>query len=140
MELIAEVNGIRVYDDFAHHPTAIATTLEGLRARVGGTRIVAVIEPRSNTMRLGTHRQKLAPAVAAADEVIWYQPPGLDWSLDDVIAASPAPAYIYDSIDKIVADLTHKLGGGEQVVIMSNGGFGGVHQKLAASLRARWQD
>ncbi|MET0379710.1 MAG: UDP-N-acetylmuramate:L-alanyl-gamma-D-glutamyl-meso-diaminopimelate ligase [Spongiibacteraceae bacterium] len=140
MELIAEVNGIRVYDDFAHHPTAIATTLEGLRARVGNTRVIAVIEPRSNTMRLGTHRQKLAPSIAAADEVIWYQPPGLDWSLDDVIATSPAPARIYDNIDAIVADLTHQLSGGEQVVIMSNGGFGGIHQKLAASLRARWQD
>ena len=144
MELIAEINGIRVYDDFAHHPTAIATTLEGLRARVGaageGKRIVAVIEPRSNTMRLGTHRQQLAPSVAAADEVIWYQPPGLDWSLDDVIAASAVPATIYDNIDTIVADLTAKLSGGEQVLIMSNGGFGGIHQKLAASLRARWQE
>src|SRR5690606_21464815 len=72
MELIADVHNIRVYDDFAHHPTAIATTLEGLRAKVGGAKIIAVIEPRSNTMRLGTHRQKLAPSTAAADRVIWY--------------------------------------------------------------------
>src|SRR5690606_37786710 len=88
MEVVCRVNGITVYDDFAHHPTAIAATLEGLRARVGGGRIVAVIEPRSNTMRLGTHLQQLAPATAAADEVIWYQPPGLDWPLEAVVAAS----------------------------------------------------
>jgi UDP-N-acetylmuramate: L-alanyl-gamma-D-glutamyl-meso-diaminopimelate ligase len=139
MELIADVHGIRVFDDFAHHPTAIATTLEGLRANVGAAKIIAVIEPRSNTMRLGTHRQKLAPSTVAADRVIWYQPPGLDWSLADVIADSKIPAQQYDSIDAIVADLTRELGGGEQVVIMSNGGFGGIHQKLAASLRARWE-
>jgi UDP-N-acetylmuramate: L-alanyl-gamma-D-glutamyl-meso-diaminopimelate ligase len=138
MELIADINGIRVYDDFAHHPTAIATTLDGVRARVGKARVVAVIEPRSNTMRLGTHREQLAPSIAAADEVIWYQPPGLDWSLDDVIAASPVPARVADNIESIVADLTAQLSGGEQVVIMSNGGFGGIHHKLAASLRARW--
>ena len=140
MELVADVHDIRIYDDFAHHPTAIATTLDGLRAKVGGAKIIAVIEPRSNTMRLGTHRQKLAPSTAAADRVIWYQPPGLDWSLSDVIADSQIPAQQYDSVDAIVADLTRDLSGGEQVVIMSNGGFGGIHQKLAASLRARWQE
>lgn len=138
MELIAEVNGIQVYDDFAHHPTAIATTLEGLRAKVGSAPIVAIIEPRSNTMRLGVHLHKLAPATAAADRVIWYQPPGLDWSLNDVVANSATPARLCDNIDTLVADLTASLRGGEHVVIMSNGGFGGIHHKLAASLRARW--
>lgn len=138
MELIAETHDIRVYDDFAHHPTAIATTLEGLRAKVGDAPIIAVIEPRSNTMRLGVHLQKLAPSTAAADRVLWYQPPGLDWSLNDVVDNSATPARLYDNIDTIVADLTQQLSGGEQVVIMSNGGFGGIHQKLAASLRTRW--
>ena len=139
MELLAEIDGIRVYDDFAHHPTAIATTLDGLRARVGKQNIVAVIEPRSNTMRLGVHLQKLAPATAAADRVIWYQPPGLDWSLDAVIAASAPPAQLYDDIQRIVADLTRQLRRGDHVVIMSNGGFGGIHQKLVLALRERSQ-
>src|SRR5690606_24204405 len=117
---------IAVYDDFAHHPTAIDTTLQGLRQQVGEARIVAVIEPRSNTMRMGVHRQRLAPATAAADQVIWYQPPGLDWSLDDVIANSPVPARLARDIDALVAELAADLQGGERVVIMSNGGFGGI--------------
>ena len=92
MELLDTVAGIAVYDDFAHHPTAIATTLEGLRGRVTKGRIVALIEPRSNTMRMGVYKDRLAPATSCADEVIWYQPPGLDWSLDSVIAGSATPA------------------------------------------------
>jgi UDP-N-acetylmuramate: L-alanyl-gamma-D-glutamyl-meso-diaminopimelate ligase len=139
MELLADINGVRVYDDFAHHPTAIATTLQGLRARVGGERIIAVIEPRSNTMRLGVHLQKLAPATQLADQVIWYQPPGLDWSLGDVVATSAKPAQIYDNIERIVADLTQAISGAAHIVIMSNGGFGGIHQKLVNSLQQRFQ-
>ena len=139
MELLADIDGIRVYDDFAHHPTAIATTLAGLRARVGTGNIIAVIEPRSNTMRLGVHLQKLAPSTQAADQVIWYQPPGLDWSLGQVIAASAKSAQLYDSIDRIVADLTQQLKRGDHVVFMSNGGFGGIHQKLVCALQQRSQ-
>ncbi len=143
MELLADIDGIRVYDDFAHHPTAIATTLAGLRARVdadnGAKNIVAVIEPRSNTMRLGVHLQKLAPSTQAADRVIWYQPPGLDWSLGEVIAASEKPAQLYDNIDRIVGDLTQQLKRGDHVVFMSNGGFGGIHQKLVRALHDRLQ-
>jgi UDP-N-acetylmuramate: L-alanyl-gamma-D-glutamyl-meso-diaminopimelate ligase len=139
MELLADVHGIRVYDDFAHHPTAIATTLEGLRARVGNAPVIAVIEPRSNTMRMGVHLQRLAPAVAAADRVIWYQPPGLDWSLDEVIAGSPRPAALYSDIERIVADLAGEMKGGENIVVMSNGGFGGIHQKLVGALQSRFQ-
>lgn len=140
MELVARINDISVYDDFAHHPTAIATTLEGLRARVGKEKVIALIEPRSNTMRMGVHLQKLAPATASADQVLWYQPPGLDWSLGAVLEASPVPTRLYDNIDRVVADLTAQLNGGEHVVIMSNGGFGGVHQRLAQSLRQRFQN
>jgi UDP-N-acetylmuramate: L-alanyl-gamma-D-glutamyl-meso-diaminopimelate ligase len=139
MELLAEIQGIRVYDDFAHHPTAIATTLEGLRARVGKAPVIAIIEPRSNTMRMGVHLQRLAPSVAAADRVIWYQPPGLDWSLDEVIATSPRPAVLYNDIERIVADLARDMKGGENIVIMSNGGFGGIHQKLVGALQRRFQ-
>jgi len=140
MELVARVGGISVYDDFAHHPTAIATTLEGLRARVGAEKIVAVIEPRSNTMRMGVHLQRLAPATASADQVLWYQPSGLDWSLGSVLEESPVPTRLYDDVDRIVSDLTGQLSGGEHVVIMSNGGFGGIHQRLVQSLRQRFPD
>jgi UDP-N-acetylmuramate: L-alanyl-gamma-D-glutamyl-meso-diaminopimelate ligase len=144
MELLADIDGVRVYDDFAHHPTAIATTLAGLRAQIdrenkAKKKIIAVIEPRSNTMRLGVHLQKLAPSTAAADRVVWYQPPGLDWSLGDVIANSATPAQLYDSIDRIVADLTQNVSCGDHVVIMSNGGFGGIHQKLVSALQQRSQ-
>ncbi len=140
MELLADIDGIQVFDDFAHHPTAIATTLAGLRARVGsGENIIAVIEPRSNTMRLGVHLQKLAPSTRDADRVIWYQPPGLDWSMGEVIAASEKPAQLYDNIDRIVTDLTQQVKRGDRIVFMSNGGFGGIHQKLVRSLQQRMQ-
>ncbi|CBL46265.1 UDP-N-acetylmuramate:L-alanyl-gamma-D-glutamyl-meso-diaminopimelate ligase (Murein peptide ligase) [gamma proteobacterium HdN1] len=137
MELVGEVQGVRVFDDFAHHPTAIATTLEGLRGNVGDARIFAVIEPRSNTMRMGVHQSLLAPSTAAADQVIWYQPPGLNWQLDGVIAASPVPARVEQSIEAIIADIVREARSGDQVVIMSNGGFGGIHAKLVAALRER---
>lgn len=136
MEVVGEVDGITVYDDFAHHPTAIATTLEGLRKKVGERRIWAVIEPRSNTMRMGAHKDNLAGSTAAASAVIWYQPAGLDWDLSPVIAGSPVPAQVLDSIDGIIARLVAEAVAGDAIVIMSNGGFGGIHQKLVAALRA----
>lgn len=135
MEVVGDVRGITVFDDFAHHPTAIATTLEGLRRKVGKARIIAVIEPRSNTMRLGAHKENLAPSVAAADQVFWYQPEGLNWDLGPVIAASPVPAEVLDSIDAIIARVRQLATPGDQVVIMSNGGFGGIHQKLVKALQ-----
>ena len=137
MELLGEAAGVRVYDDFAHHPTAIATTLAGIRARIGDAPLVAVIEPRSNSMRLGAHRQGLAPAVAAADRVYWYQPQGLDWALEEVVAASPVPAGLSRDLDQLLDQLVEQTSSGSHVVIMSNGGFGGIHQRLLARLRAR---
>lgn len=134
MELVGEVRGVRVYDDFAHHPTAIATTLEGLRNKVGTEKIIAVIEPRSNTMRMGAHRDKLADSVLAADEVIWYQPEGINWSLDDVVRASKVPAKTLSSIDAVIADICARDTAPLHVVIMSNGGFGGIHRKLVQAL------
>lgn len=134
MEIVGEVRGITVYDDFAHHPTAIATTLEGLRKKVGKARIIAVIEPRSNTMRLGMHKENLAPSVAAADQVLWYQPEGLNWDLGPVVASSPVPAQVLNSIEAILAKVVAEAKAGDQVVIMSNGGFGGIHQKLVQAL------
>ncbi|MDF2445109.1 MAG: UDP-N-acetylmuramate:L-alanyl-gamma-D-glutamyl-meso-diaminopimelate ligase [Moraxellaceae bacterium] len=136
MEIIGEVKGVTVYDDFAHHPTAIATTLEGLRRKVGEAKIIAVIEPRSNTMRLGAHKENLAPSVAAADQVLWYQPEGLNWDLGPVVADSPVPAVVLNSIDAIIAKVVADAMPGDQVVIMSNGGFGGIHQKLVKALSA----
>lgn len=138
MERLGEVAGITVYDDFAHHPSAIQTTLEGVRARVGERQaVVAVIEPRSNTMRLGAHKAQLAEATAAADQVYWYQPEGLDWSLDEVVAQSPVPARLEKDIDRLVSRLVNELPRGAEVIIMSNGGFGGIHQKLLKALEQR---
>nr|WP_299242751.1 UDP-N-acetylmuramate:L-alanyl-gamma-D-glutamyl-meso-diaminopimelate ligase [uncultured Halomonas sp.] len=135
-EVRGEIGGIQVIDDFAHHPTAIAGTLEGLRAATTSGRLLAVIEPRSNTMRLGTLKGRLAQSVAAADEVWWYQPSGLDWSLDEVLAASPVPAARVDDIDTLVATLVEQARRNDRIVIMSNGGFGGIHEKLLAALEA----
>lgn len=145
LDLIGEVSGVSVYDDFAHHPTAIAVTLAGMRKRVDEAalasgkpgRILLAIEPRSNTMRMGMHRDALAPSTAEADAVFWYQPPGLDWALDDVIAASRAPAQVVNDIDELAKTLAAAARTGDTILIMSNGGFGGIHQKVLAMLRER---
>src|SRR5690606_30092282 len=137
MEKLIDINDIVLYDDFAHHPTAIATTLAGLRASIGDERLVAIIEPRSNTMRLGSHMAALAPSVAHASEVVWYQPPGLDWSLDTVVADSPVPARVATDIDAVVDQGVGAAEPGTRIVIMSNGGFGGIHQKMKQALEAR---
>lgn len=137
MEKVAEVRGVTVYDDFAHHPTAIATTLQGLRARVGSERIIAVIEPRSNSMKLGAHRDGLPDSVTGADSVIWYAPPNLGWDLAGTAAACQVPAVVCDSLEAIIARVQAELDGPTHVVIMSNGGFGGLHGKLAAALETQ---
>jgi UDP-N-acetylmuramate: L-alanyl-gamma-D-glutamyl-meso-diaminopimelate ligase len=133
LELLGSPRGVEVYDDFAHHPTAIRSTLEGLRAS-GGGRILAVIEPRSNTMRMGEHRRDLAPSTAAADRVYWFEPPALGWSLGDVVAASPVPAQAVGNIEQLVAVVAAEAREGDRVVVMSNGGFAGVHGRLLAAL------
>ncbi|MFO7647034.1 UDP-N-acetylmuramate:L-alanyl-gamma-D-glutamyl-meso-diaminopimelate ligase [Halomonas campaniensis] len=133
-ELRGEVAGIQVIDDFAHHPTAIAATLEGLRAATARGRLLAVIEPRSNTMRLGTLRDRLAESVAAADAAFWYQPPGLDWSLAPLLEASPVPARLEQDLETLVAALVEEARPLDRIVVMSNGGFGGIHDKLIAAL------
>ena len=137
MELVGTVAGVALYDDFAHHPTAIKSTLDGLRKQVGSERIVAVIEPRSNTMRLGVHKADLASATDQADTVVWYQPPGLDWDLQPVVAASKVPARIASDMDQLVATLAQQSRAGDHLVIMSNGSFGGIHQKLLQALTKR---
>jgi UDP-N-acetylmuramate: L-alanyl-gamma-D-glutamyl-meso-diaminopimelate ligase len=137
LELRGEAGGIRVYDDFAHHPTAVSRTIDGLRRQADRGRIVAVLEPRSNTMRLGVHREGLAGALAGADSVWLYQPAGLDWNLDGVAAALGGKARVLPDVPAIVAELAAELRAGDRVVVMSNGGFGGLHERLLAALRSR---
>ena len=137
LELRGEAGGIRVYDDFAHHPTAVSLTIDGLRRQGGQGRIVAVLEPRSNTMRLGVHREELAEALARADDVWLYQPAGLDWNLEGVAAALGGRAHVMAEVPALVAALAAALRAGDRVVVMSNGGFGGLHERLLAALRSR---
>ena len=137
MQLRGEVNGVRVYDDFAHHPTAIATTLDGLRRRVGSARIVAVLEPRSNTMRMGVHRDSLAASLAGADEAWLYTPADLGWDAGDVLAQLGGRGHGRSDVGLLARDLAQSLRPGDHALIMSNGGFGGLHGKLLAELRSR---
>jgi UDP-N-acetylmuramate: L-alanyl-gamma-D-glutamyl-meso-diaminopimelate ligase len=130
MELRGEVAGVSVYDDFAHHPTAIATTLEGLRRRVGAQRILAVLEPRSNTMRLGVHNRELAASLDAADRVFVFAPADLGWNAADVFAVLGERAAVHADLDGLVRQVVAESRTGDQVLVMSNGGFGGIHQKL----------
>src|SRR5438105_1270486 len=134
MQLRGEVSGVRVYDDFAHHPTAIATTIDGLRRRVGAARIVAVLEPRSHTMRMGVHRQTLPRALAGADQVWLYTPPDLGWDTDVVLTELGARGHVSAEVDALSRELARAVRPGDHVLIMSNGGFGGLHGKLLAEL------
>jgi UDP-N-acetylmuramate: L-alanyl-gamma-D-glutamyl-meso-diaminopimelate ligase len=136
LELLGQIGGVSVYDDFAHHPTAIATTLQGLRASGPEGRLIALIEPRSNTMRMGEHRARLAQSVRDADQVFWFQPAGMNWSLEEVIADSPVPASLSTDVRQLARQVTQQARPGDRVVIMSNGGFGGIHQILLDELQA----
>jgi UDP-N-acetylmuramate: L-alanyl-gamma-D-glutamyl-meso-diaminopimelate ligase len=138
MELRGEVGGVRVYDDFAHHPTAIATTLDGLRRRVGKARIVAVLEPRSNTMRMGVHKDTLAPSLGAADQVWLYAPADLGWDADATVASLGGRGRLAREVDALAAELAKSVKREDHVLIMSNGGFGGLHGKLLDALRRRF--
>jgi UDP-N-acetylmuramate: L-alanyl-gamma-D-glutamyl-meso-diaminopimelate ligase len=137
MEIRGAVGGVTVYDDFAHHPTAIETTLAGLRARVGPARIVAVVEPRSNTMKLGVHREQLAPSLALADRAWFLNSSDLGWDLPGAVLKLGARGRFADSVDALVKGLADEAQPGDHVLVMSNGGFGGLHDKLLAELRAR---
>lgn len=134
MQMRGEVRGVTVYDDFAHHPTAITTTLAGLRAKVGKARIIALLEPRSNTMRMGTHKAQLAASLQAADDVFLYQPQGLGWDLADVVAEMGEKGQLLHDIDELAAAATQLARAGDHILVMSNGGFGGIHDKLLAKL------
>ncbi|MFW8591829.1 UDP-N-acetylmuramate:L-alanyl-gamma-D-glutamyl-meso-diaminopimelate ligase [Glaciecola sp. 2405UD65-10] len=134
MEIKGTVNGITIYDDFAHHPTAIATTLDGLRNRVGEQRIIAIIEPRSHTMRMGIHKDELAKAWIKADLVHVMQPAGLSWSLNEVVSNSQTPVIIHNKVDNIVKAVAQEAKPNDHVLVMSNGGFDGIHNKLISAL------
>lgn len=134
MQLRGEVDKIRVYDDFAHHPTAIQTTLAGLRANVGDKKIVAILEPRSNTMRMGVHQNSLTASLKEADQVVLYQPDNVDWEMDGLLAELGDTASLYRNIDQLVADVVETTHSGDQLLVMSNGGFGGIHEKLLQGL------
>lgn len=134
MQLRGEVAGVAVYDDFAHHPTAIATTLAGLRAKVGSARIIALLEPRSNTMRMGTHKQQLAASLQDADQVWLYQPEGLGWDLAAVVEGLQGKAQVRHDIALLVDGIVAATQPGDQILVMSNGGFGGIHDKLLTQL------
>ncbi len=140
MEVRGVVDGITVYDDFAHHPTAVATTVAGLRKKVGNARILAVLEPRSNTMKLGTMKDALPGSLADADLVFGYGAKGngkdaLGWNLSAALAPLGAKAQAFDELDALVQAIVQSAQPGDQILVMSNGGFGGVHQKILDMLR-----
>ncbi|MDO9423637.1 MAG: UDP-N-acetylmuramate:L-alanyl-gamma-D-glutamyl-meso-diaminopimelate ligase [Methylobacter sp.] len=133
MEVIANINGVTLYDDFAHHPTAIQTTLDGLRKQVGQERIIAIVEPRSNTMRLGVHTKTLAESLGHADLAIIYQPEALGWNLGE-LKKYAGNIEIYPSLDEVIAKLKSEARYGGHYVLMSNGSFGGIYQRLQDEL------
>jgi UDP-N-acetylmuramate: L-alanyl-gamma-D-glutamyl-meso-diaminopimelate ligase len=134
MEVRGTVGGVTVYDDFAHHPTAIRTTLDGLRRKVGAARILAVFEPRSNTMKLGSMNSQLPWSLEQAD-LSFCHSGGLDWDATDVLAPLGGTARVASSVDELLRQVTAAAAPGDHVVCMSNGGFGNVHARLLAALR-----
>lgn len=134
LELVGEHAGIRVYDDFAHHPTAIATTLAGLRARVGDARILVGMEPRSNSMRLGAHAEELAPSLCDADAVVFLHKPELAWDAGRVTAALNGRGRTAPTVDELVATLRETARPGDHIVFMSNGGFENAPRRFLALL------
>jgi len=133
MEVRGIINGITVYDDFAHHPTAIATTLAGLRSKVKNARILAVLEPRSNTMKMGTWKDSLAASLADAEQVFCYTA-NLGWDAAGALQSLGDKAQCHDDLDPLIEAIVRAAREGDHVLIMSNGGFGGIHEKLLAAL------
>jgi len=135
LELRGEAHQVAVYDDFAHHPTAILATLAALRSKVGGTaRILAVLEPRSNTMKMGVSKDDLGPALGRADEVFILQPQNIPWQVIDIVETCVQPAHWSADIDTLVEMIVKTALPGDTILVMSNGGFGGIHQKLLDAL------
>ena len=135
MEVRGTVAGVTVYDDFAHHPTAIRTTLDGLRRQVGSQRILAIFEPRSNTMKLGTMKSQLPWSLEQAD-LSFCHSGGLDWDAHAALAEMGAKAQVAGNIDEVVQQVMAKVQPGDHLLCMSNGGFGGIHDKLLKALKS----
>lgn len=135
LEVKGEINGITVYDDFAHHPTAIKATIDALRGKVGqNQRILAVLEPRSNTMKMGIHKDDIAPSLYDAQAVFIYQPEMLTWCVSDITNALSQPAYWSANIEDLAALIAKQAKPTDHILVMSNGAFGGIHQKLLTKL------
>ncbi|MCU7930353.1 MAG: UDP-N-acetylmuramate:L-alanyl-gamma-D-glutamyl-meso-diaminopimelate ligase [Candidatus Thiodiazotropha sp. (ex Codakia rugifera)] len=137
MELRGEIDGIRVYDDFAHHPTAIETTLDGLRKQVGDARIIALLEPRSNTMKQGVHADQMAIALRAADRVMMFVPDDLQWDAAASLAPLGSRAALFNDTLSMVTEVVEMAQSGDHLLVMSNGGFEAIHQRLLDALQAR---
>ncbi len=140
LEVRGEINGIKVYDDFAHHPTAIATTLYGLRKHVGSTRIVAVVELGSYTMRTGHYGGQIYSAFAAADRILFLQPKDANWDIHREISQLDITAQVFANVEAIVKDLAEKSTTGDHILVMSNKGFDGIHEKLLYALEQKHSD
>ncbi|WP_314285137.1 UDP-N-acetylmuramate:L-alanyl-gamma-D-glutamyl-meso-diaminopimelate ligase [Haemophilus sputorum] len=137
LEVKGEVRGVTVYDDFAHHPTAIEATIGALRSKVGkDARILAVLEPRSNTMKMGVHKEEIAPSLKDADAVFVYQPETIPWQVSVITDALTQPAKWSANLDELVDAVTHEAKSGDHILVMSNGAFGGIHAKLLEKLTA----
>lgn len=137
LQKLGSPRGISVYDDFAHHPTAIRTTLQGLRAQIGSARLWVALEPRSNSMRMGAHAADIAPALAAADAVVFLQRPELPWNAEAVVRALRGQGHCVASVDALLDTLAERLAPGDHVVFMSNGGFEGAPSRLTSALDAQ---
>ncbi len=137
LEVRGVVDGIVVYDDFAHHPTAVTSTLAGVRLKAGAGRVIAVLEPRSNTMKLGTHKAALAESLRGADRVFVYKSPEVKWDVADAMAPLGNLAVVHDDLAQLTAAIVAESRPGDQLVLMSNGSFGGLHERLLEALRAR---
>jgi UDP-N-acetylmuramate: L-alanyl-gamma-D-glutamyl-meso-diaminopimelate ligase len=141
MELLAEVRGICIYDDFAHHPTAIAMTLDGLKAQLHSrgddSRIIAIIEPGSNTMRGGTHQDKLAEACMSADEVVWKRPEDSQLDFEVLCAGNGNSRVSFSEVNEILSHIFAIARDGDHIVVMSNSGFHGIHERLVDGLASR---
>ena len=137
LEVKGEVRGVTVYDDFAHHPTAIEATIGALRSKVGKeARILAVLEPRSNTMKMGVHKEEIAPSLKDADAVFVYQPETIPWKVSVITDALTQPAKWSANLDELVDAVTREAKSGDHILVMSNGAFGGIHAKLLEKLTA----
>jgi len=135
MERTATVADIAIYDDFAHHPTAIRRSIAAMKRRYPAQRIVIAIEPRSNTMKLGAHNDALAASLSEADLVWMYRPSGMDANFEASLAPLGDRLRLFDDYDKLVSDMSAKVLSGDQVIFMSNGGFGSARQTLTAVLQ-----